>query len=101
LDVNLTGAFLLTQSVGRVMRSQGGGVIVNMAPLSGRTGPGRAAYAASKLGLLGLTRLAAEELAPHGIRIHAVGTGLTEAAWVETQAGETAAAVLSLCEPGI
>lgn len=101
LDVNLTGAFLLIQSVGRVMRTQGGGVIVNMIPLSGRTGPGRAAYTASKLGLLGLTRLAAEELSPYGICVHAVGMGLTDVAWVETRDGEMAAVVLSLCEPGM
>jgi NAD(P)-dependent dehydrogenase (short-subunit alcohol dehydrogenase family) len=99
LDVNLTGAFLLTQSVGRVMRAQGGGIILNLIPLAGHTETGHAAYAASKLGLLGLTRLAAEELAPYGIRVHAVGTGLTEAARAENQAGETVATVLSLCEP--
>jgi 3-oxoacyl-[acyl-carrier protein] reductase len=99
VDVNLTGAFLLIQSVGRVMRVQGGGVIINLIPLAGHTQTGHAAYIASKLGLLGLTRLAAEELSPYGIRVHAVGTGLTEAAQVENRAGETVATVLSLCEP--
>lgn len=98
LDVNLTGAFLLMQSVGRVMRLQGGGVIVNLVPLVGRLQPGRSAYVASKLGLLGLTRLAADELSPYGIRVHAVGTGLAEAVRLENQAGETVAAVLALCE---
>ncbi len=100
LDVNLTGAFLLIQSVGRVMRTQGGGVIINLVPLAGRSGPGRAAYAASKFGLVGLTRLAAAELEPYGIRVHALGTGLADAAGVEQQAGEAVAAVLSLCEAG-
>ncbi len=78
LDVNLTGAFLLTQSVGRVMREQGGGVIVNLLPLAGRDElSDRAAYVASLTGLLGLTRQAAFELAPFNIRVHAVGTGIT------------------------
>ena len=77
LDVNLTGAFLLTQSVGRVMREQGGGVIVNLLPLAGRDElSDRAAYVASLTGLLGLTRQAAFELAPSNIRVHAVGPGI-------------------------
>jgi NAD(P)-dependent dehydrogenase (short-subunit alcohol dehydrogenase family) len=71
LDVNLTGAFLLTQSVGRIMREKGGGVIVH---IGGRAkGPERrAAYFASKAGLAALVKFAAEELSAYGIRIHFV-----------------------------
>jgi NAD(P)-dependent dehydrogenase (short-subunit alcohol dehydrogenase family) len=98
LDVNLTGAFLLTQSAGRVMREQGGGVIVNVIPVAGRAAmPDRAAYVASKFGLAGLTRQAAFELAPHHIRVHAVCTGLPELETSEESHDDVAAAVLALC----
>jgi 3-oxoacyl-[acyl-carrier protein] reductase len=77
LDVNLTGAFLTMQSVGRLMRVHGGGVIINMASLSGGTIVlDRSAYTASLFGLVGLTRQAARELFSYGIRVHAVGRGL-------------------------
>lgn len=95
LDVNLTGAFLMIQSVGRVMRELGGGVIVNIGPkrpLEDAASQPNAAYTASKAGLLELTRAAAAELAAHHIRVNAVcagGDGL------ESAAGQ----VLDLCRP--
>jgi NAD(P)-dependent dehydrogenase (short-subunit alcohol dehydrogenase family) len=77
LDVNLTGAFLMLQSVGRVMRARHGGVIINLVTGSGSgVGSERGAYLASMGGLLWLTRQAAHELGPLGVRVHAVGTGL-------------------------
>jgi NAD(P)-dependent dehydrogenase (short-subunit alcohol dehydrogenase family) len=98
LDVNLTGAFLLIQSVGRVMREQGDGVIVNVIPVAGRVEmPDRGAYVASKFGLAGLTRQAALELAPYDIRVNAVCTGLPELATTEGSHDDVAAAVLALC----
>ncbi|MDL1910714.1 SDR family NAD(P)-dependent oxidoreductase [Chloroflexi bacterium CFX6] len=75
LDVNLTGAFLMTQSVGRVMRSQGSGVIVNLITLNQESGGDETAFVASMYGLEAFTRHAARELNPHGIRIHAARTG--------------------------
>ncbi|MFZ5820405.1 MAG: SDR family NAD(P)-dependent oxidoreductase [Chloroflexota bacterium] len=73
LDVNLTGAFLMTQSVGRVMREQGGGVIVNLVTGAGSgSGEERAAFLASMAGLEAFSRQAARELAPYGIRVHTV-----------------------------
>lgn len=68
LDVNLTGVFTVMQSVGRVMREQGGGLIVNLLP----EGPQGAAYAASKGGLRALTQFAAGELAADNIRVELV-----------------------------
>ena len=77
LDVNLTGAFLMTQSVGRVMRAQGGGMIIHLigrshAPAGTEAG---AAFIASMSGLEGLSRQSAHELRPYGIQVHAVATG--------------------------
>jgi len=98
LDVNLTGAFLLIQSVGRVMREQGGGIIVNVIPVAGRADmPDRGAYVASKFGLAGLTRQAALELSSYDIRVNAVCTGLPELATSEESHDDVAAAVLALC----
>ena len=71
LDVNLNGAFLLTQSVGRIMKEKGGGVIVHVGERA--KGPERrAAYFTSKAGLAALSALAAYELSEYGIRVYHV-----------------------------
>ena len=75
LDVNLTGAFLMTQSVGRVMRGQGSGVIINLIAANQDSVKGEAGFVASMQGLAGLTSQAAKELSPHGIQVYAVETG--------------------------
>lgn len=73
LDVNLTGAFLMIQSVGRVMRAKGKGAILNIvAGASEGSKKEAGAYLSSKAGLVELSRQADQELSPHGIRVYAV-----------------------------
>jgi len=72
LDVNLTGAFLMTQSAGRLMRQQGGGVIMYLVTESVRDERVEAAFLSSMKGLEAFAHQAARELHPHGIRVYAV-----------------------------
>ncbi len=73
LDVNLTGTFLMTQSVGRVMREKGKGEILNIVARSGKGGEKNAgAYLSSMAGLAAFSHQADSELSPHGIRVYAV-----------------------------
>lgn len=102
LDVNLTGVFLAMQSVGRLMRECGGGVIVNLVSLSGSTSTlNRSAYIASMFGLIGLTQQAARELFAYGIRVHVAGRGLGRFQNTGvTVPAEISRAVLFLCSAG-
>ncbi|MEK6752468.1 MAG: SDR family oxidoreductase [Chloroflexota bacterium] len=73
LDVNLTGAFLMMQSVGRVMTAKGSGVILNLVAGAGEgAGKEAGAYFASKAGLAELSIQAGRELSPDGVRVFAV-----------------------------
>ncbi len=78
LDVNLTGTFLMTQSVGRVMRAQGKGVIINLITETARDESSEAAFVASMNGLAGFTRQTARELSPYGIQVYAVTANADE-----------------------
>lgn len=81
LEVNLTGPFLLCRAVGRLMLQQAQGAIVNVASVAGLAGiADRAAYNASKHGLIGLTRTLAAEWGGRGVRVNAVCPG-----WVKTE----------------
>jgi 3-oxoacyl-[acyl-carrier protein] reductase len=73
IDTNLTGTFRCMRAALPVMKAQGGGIIVNMSSICAwRAEAGQTAYAASKAGILALTRCAAIEAAPDNIRINAV-----------------------------
>ena len=78
LQPNLTGAFLVAQQAGRMMRGTGG-TIVNVASILGeRVSKGLAAYATSKAGLIQLTKALALEWAAFGIRVNALAPGYVE-----------------------
>ena len=84
LEVNLTGPFLLSQVFGVEMLRRGSGSIVNVSSVAGLLGIGdRAAYNASKHGLIGLTRTLAAEWGGRGVRVNAVCPG-----WVKTEMDE-------------
>jgi NAD(P)-dependent dehydrogenase (short-subunit alcohol dehydrogenase family) len=81
LDVNLVGPFLLAKAFGTQMLAAGRGSIVNVASVAGLAGVAdRAAYNASKHGLIGLTRTLAAEWGGRGVRVNAVCPG-----WVKTE----------------
>ena len=79
LDVNLTGAFICSQAVGREMIKRRFGRIINIASIAGLqgnvNGPFYAGYAASKAGLMGLTRELAASWGRHNIRVNAIAPG--------------------------
>ncbi len=79
LAVNLKGAFNATKAVARGMMKRRGGSIVNIASVIGRMGnAGQANYAASKAGLIGLTKSVAREFASRGVRCNAIAPGFIQ-----------------------
>jgi 3-oxoacyl-[acyl-carrier protein] reductase len=76
LDINLTAAFLIARTVGREMIRRKTGSIINMSSVVGIHGNGgQANYAASKAGLIGVTKSLAQEVASRGVRVNAIAPG--------------------------
>lgn len=76
IDINLKGVFNCTQAVVEIMMNQGKGVIINTSSIVGLNGNvGQVNYAATKAGLIGMTKTLAKELGKKGIRVNAVAPG--------------------------
>ncbi len=79
IDLNLTGVFLCTKAVSKIMLKQRSGRIINITSVAGQMGnPGQANYSAAKAGVIGFTKTVAKELASRGITVNAVAPGFIE-----------------------
>jgi 3-oxoacyl-[acyl-carrier protein] reductase len=96
LDANLRGAFVAIRAVARGMMKRRWGRIINIASVVGLTGnKGQSNYAASKAGLIGLTKSVAKELASRNILINAVAPGFIETDMTAAMTSEARAAMSS------
>ena len=85
ISVNLGGTFVVCRAAVPIMLAAGGGVIVNVASVGGLVGiAARAAYCASKAGVIGLTRAIAVDHAASGLRAVAICPGTVESEWITT-----------------
>jgi 3-oxoacyl-[acyl-carrier protein] reductase len=76
INLNLTGVFLCTRAVSKIMLKQRSGRIINITSVAGQMGnPGQANYSAAKAGVIGFTKTVAKELASRGITVNAVAPG--------------------------
>ena len=84
LEIGLTGQFLCTRLAVPMLKSTGGGSIVNMSSVAGKYGfPGRSPYSAVKYGVIGITETWARELGPSNIRVNAIQPGVVEGARID------------------
>ena len=84
VDINLKGVFVCSQAAARIMKPQGGGVIINTSSMVAEYGqPAGCGYPATKFAVNGLTRSLARELAKDQIRVNAVAPGVTKTDMVE------------------
>lgn len=92
LDVNVVGTLLAMQALAPVIERNGGGSIVNLSSISGRVHPpGTGVYSASKAAIDALTRAAAVEFGPMGIRVNAVAPGIVPTEQTAAHYGDEAA----------
>lgn len=76
IDLNLTGVFLCTRAVSKIMLKQKSGRVINITSVAGQMGnPGQANYSAAKAGVIGFSKTVAKELASRGITVNAVAPG--------------------------
>ncbi|MEH2050285.1 3-oxoacyl-[acyl-carrier-protein] reductase [Nostoc sp.] len=76
IDINLTGVFLCTRAISKIMLKQRSGRIINITSVAGLMGnPGQSNYSAAKAGVIGFTKSVAKELATRGITVNAVAPG--------------------------
>lgn len=100
-EVNTIGTFLTMQSVGRVMREQGGGMIINLLGTGENEQADaifRSAYLASRLAVAGLTQKSAQELSRHNIQVYGVAQDMDELSLPEPVFFNVCDAILALCE---
>ncbi|MDB5731524.1 MAG: 3-oxoacyl-[acyl-carrier protein] reductase [Variovorax sp.] len=102
LDVNLTSAFVFSREVIPAMRKNGWGRIVNMSSRAGRTLVGTAGvhYAASKAGMIGMSRVLAAELAADGITVNCIAPGRIETPMTQQGSDEQRARLMSVIPVG-
>jgi len=101
LTVNLKGAFIFTKAVTRPMVKQRYGRIVNIASIIGIMGnAGQANYAASKAGIIGLTKSAAKELASRGVNVNAIAPGFIKTPMTDKLTDEQRDMMLKLIPAG-
>ena len=87
-DVNQTGVFLGMRTVAPIMKAQGTGSIINISSIAGMKSAAIAfAYAASKWAVRGMSKSAAVELAPHGVRVNSVHPGIIDTAMLQEFGG--------------
>ena len=101
LDVNLTAAFRLSRGVLRGMMKRRWGRIVNITSVVGVTGnPGQANYAASKAGLIGMTKSMAQEVASRGITINCLAPGMIVTAMTDVLSDDQKGRILDMIPAG-
>lgn len=95
IDINLTANFIINREVGKIMMKQRSGSVINIASVIGFTGNfGQVNYAASKAGMVGMTKSFAKEFASRGVRFNVVAPGFIETAMTEVLSDQVKQEVL-------